>query len=170
MKGIYLASYKAKHKDFNIVYQDINGLRDIEGCMLQVDLSIYDYVIATPPCNYFSKARGSKKPSLYAEKTKHLLPDILNKLILLNKPFIIENVRNKPLFEKFGLFNLNCFVYFYGRHTYWTNVPFNPIGIKQEFDFSSGGKKLVSNSQGGNNVHTVINYWLEIIHCGNKEG
>lgn len=31
MRGIYLASYKAYHPKYNIVYQDINGKRDVAG-------------------------------------------------------------------------------------------------------------------------------------------
>lgn len=106
MKGIYLASFKAIHPDYNIIYQDINGKRDLAGDMLNIDLKNYDYIIATPPCNYWSKARGSNKPSKYALDTKHLLPGILKKLILLDKPFIVENVRNRPLFMKNGLYSL----------------------------------------------------------------
>lgn len=51
-KGIYLAAFKANHPNHNITYQDINGLRDIDGDMLQTDLTPYDFIIATPPCNY----------------------------------------------------------------------------------------------------------------------
>lgn len=163
-KGIYLASFKAEHSNYDIVYQDINGKRDLAGCMLSVDLSIYDYIIATPPCNYFSKARGNKKPSVYAENTKHLLPSILNKLIVSGKPFIVENVRNLPLFESLGLFNIGCFVYFHGRHTYWTNMAFNPSNILQKYDFSTGGVPIAKNIQGGDNVHLVIDYWLDTLH------
>lgn len=31
MKGIYLASFMAEHPNYDIVYQDINGKRDIGG-------------------------------------------------------------------------------------------------------------------------------------------
>lgn len=31
MKIIYLAAYKAEHPNWNIIYQDINGKRDIGG-------------------------------------------------------------------------------------------------------------------------------------------
>ena len=160
---IYLAAYKANHQNRKIVYQDINGKRDIPGDALEIDLLKYDVIIATPPCNYYSKARGNKKPSEYALDTKHLLPDILDKLIKINKPFIVENVRNKPLFIKEGLYNKNCYIYHVGRHTYWTNIMFNPNGIKQIQDYKYGGIKLVSNGQGGKNVHDVIEYWLDIV-------
>ena len=124
MKGIYLASYKALHEEHNIIYQDINGERDLDGDMLDIDLSNYDYIIATPPCNYWSRANYRRERSDYALKTKHLLPCILNKLIQLNKPFIVENVRNDNLFSKYGLLKLPLYIYKIGRHTYWTNIKF----------------------------------------------
>ena len=95
VKGIYLASFKALHSTHDIIYQDINGQRDIGGDMLEVDLSKYDFIIATPPCNYWSRANYRRDSSEYALKTKHLLIDILNKLVKQNKPFIVENVKKK---------------------------------------------------------------------------
>lgn len=162
MNGIYLGSYKALHLDFDIVYQDINGLRDLDDCMLDIDLSIYNYIIATPPCNYWSRANYRRDISAYAINTKHLLPDILDKLIDLDKPFIVENVINRPLMKKYGLFDKNCYVYFYGRHTYFTNIPFNLSNIK--FDIEKINNLSRSNRMGGKQVHFVIDYWLKLIH------
>lgn len=170
MKVIYLAAYKALHPNFDVTYQDINGLRDIGGDMMDVDLTPYDVIIATPPCNYFSKARGNRTPSKYALSTKHLLSDIIDKCISIGKPFIIENVRNKPLFIKMGLYDKACYIYTHGRHTYWTNLVFNPSSIPQEYDFRSRGVRVKSRkgmdgdyTQGGQNVHNVIDYWLEVV-------
>ncbi|WP_407463008.1 hypothetical protein [Methanobrevibacter sp.] len=39
MRGIYLAAFKAMHPNYDIVYQDINGKRDIGGDMMEVDLT-----------------------------------------------------------------------------------------------------------------------------------
>ena len=89
MIGIYLGAYKAAHPNFNIVYQDINGKRDLDGDMLDIDLDPYDFIIATPPCNYYSRAIGSRPHSQYALNTKHLLPAIINKLQYLDRPYII---------------------------------------------------------------------------------
>jgi hypothetical protein len=185
VKGIYLASYKALHANYNIVYQDINGKRDIDGDMLNTNLDQYDYIIATPPCNYYSRANYRRETSEYAQKTKHLLPNILDKLIELDKPFIVENVRNPNLFNKVNLFNKKCFVYIHGRHTYWTNIAFNPSNIKQENEYKLAvckkkddgtwfktGQIYIGNMnninskdrQGGENVHNVIEYWLEVLH------
>jgi site-specific DNA-cytosine methylase len=172
MKIIYLAAYKAHHPKYDMIYQDINGKRDISGCMLDVDLTPYDVIIATPPCNYYSRANYRRETSEYSLLTKHLLPTILNKLIEINKPFIVENVINFTLMKEFYD---QVFVYEHGRHTYWTNIPFNPSTIKQknEFDYRpimSGKNKgrlgdytPSSKRQGGQNVHNVIEYWLEVV-------
>ena len=162
MKGIYLASYKANHQNYDIVYQDINGERDIGGDMLGIDLSFYDFIIATPPCNYWSRANYRRETSDYSQKTKHLLPDIIDKLIKLNKPFIVENVRNYKLFNEYDLFNKDCFIYEIGRHTYWTNIVFNGSNIKQKND--NIHNISLKDRQGGFNVYNVIEYWLEIVN------
>ena len=165
-KGLYLAAFTALHPDYDITYQDINGKRDIAGDMLDVDLKDYDFIIATPPCNYWSRANRMRDTSEYALKTKYLLPSILTKLCNQNKPFIVENVRNSRLFKEYHLYDFNCYIYEFGRHTYWTNIMFNPTGIKQVYDFTLNGKRLHSRSkmQGGDNVHKVIEYWLDLIH------
>lgn len=135
MKGIYLGAYKAYHQRWNIDYQDINNKRDIGGDMMDVDLSKYDYIIATPPCNYWSIARGNRC-SQYSLDTKHLLPDIIDKLVKLGKPFIVENVRNvKRMTLENVLPRTDCNVYFVGRHTYFTNIEFDVSNIPQRQDF-----------------------------------
>ena len=174
MKGIYLASFKAEHKNYNIVYQDINGKRDLAGDMLEIDLTPYDFIIATPPCNYWSRANYRRETSEYSQKTKHLLPGILKKLENYKKPFIVENVRNTTLFEKNNMFDFNVNTYCIGRHTYWTNVSFTigellELHKKQTNDFYQSPKgtvRLKKNSQGGDNVSLVIEKFLEKIHGG----
>lgn len=160
--GIYLASFKAQHNGHSIVYQDINGKRDIAGDMLDVDLSSYDYIIATPPCNYWSCANYRRDFSSYSLSTKHLLPSILFKLYKLDKPFIVENVRNDPLFSSYGLFDLGLYVYKIGRHTYWSNIFFDSSDIVQK---SVGNIKYlsVSKRQGGKEVHEVIERFIETV-------
>ncbi len=172
-KVIYLASGRAKLKYDNVVYNDMYETADLKCDMLQVDLNNYDIILASPPCNYYSRARGSNPPSDYAKYTKHLLPTILNKVMKLNKPFIIENVRNKPLFKKLGLFNLPCFVYFHGRHTYWTNIMLDFRHIAQTFDFKRikgyGCVRLKKYVQGGENVNNVFDYFIEYVIENNKK-
>jgi hypothetical protein len=171
MKIIYLAAYKAHHPKWEMTYQDINGKRDIPGDMLDVDLTPYDVIIATPPCNYYSRANYRREESEYSQKTKHLLPTILKRLAYQNKPFIVENVINGVLFKKEGLFNLPIYYYEHGRHSYWTNIPFNPQTLIQNNEFEyrlmSNGKRGMftpsSKRQGGQNVHNVIEYWLEVV-------
>lgn len=167
-KVIYLASGRAKLKYPNVVYNDYKEKRDLICDMLIVNLDDYDILIATPPCNYYSRANNSRETSEYAQNTKHLLPCIIEKFIRTGKPFIVENVRNEPLFKKCGLYNYNCFIYKHGRHTYWTNIAFNPSGIKQEFDFKQipnyGCVRLKSYVQGGKNVNNVLDYFIDVVN------
>lgn len=168
MIGIYLAAYKAKHENVNLIYQDINEDRDIGGDMMEIDLSKYDYIIATPPCNYYSRANYRRETSEYAQKTKHLLPAILKKLCKIDKPWIVENVRNSRIFNKMKLYDLPCFIYIIGRHTYWTNI-LMMSDIEQTQDFKIHGKWIGNKTnekntrQGGDNVQKVIDIWLETI-------
>lgn len=161
MKGIYLASYRAFHEGHDIVYQDINGLRDIGGDMMDIDLSSYDYVIATPPCNFWSRANWRRYTSDYSLNTKHLLPSILQKLCSLDKPFIVENVRNEKLMKEYGVFNYPCFVYFVGRHTYFTNIFLCLDGVEQIFDDIHHTSP--SDRQGGINVHNVVEIFINTV-------
>lgn len=170
MKGIYLGAYRAYHPNYDLVYQDINGLRDIGGDMLDVDLSLYDFIIATPPCNAWSHANSENRLSDYALNTRHLLPDILNKLRYINKPYIVENVRNYPRFCKYGVLpRSDCLVYFVGRHTYWTNVLFNTM-VDYDYDFRTdpnGHCEYIGTDghrEGGKNVYRVMESWLKEIH------
>lgn len=172
MKSIYLAAYEAEHPDFDVVYQDINGKRDIGGDMMDVDLTPYDMIIATPPCNFWSIARGNRC-SQYSLDTKHLLPDILTKLIKLDKPFVVENVINKKRFAENGIYDIaKCNIYYIGRHTYFTNIDLTDEEIAElnrqnRQDFKYGGHTIqyedMSNKkhQGGYNVHLVIEHFLK---------
>lgn len=168
MKGIYLAAYEANHPDYDLDYQDINGKRDIAGDMMDVDLQKYDFVIATPPCNYWSVCNYRRDSSKYALLTRHLLPDIISKLCSIGKPFLVENVRNSTLFKKYNLYDFPCFIYFIGRHTYWTNVLLS-TDILQRQDFKSGGRVIKYSDmvnchhQGGFNVHNVVEHFLSIV-------
>lgn len=169
MKGIYLGAYTAIHPDYDIVYQDINGLRDVGGSMLDIKLDSFDYVICTPPCNYWSHANYDGRRSEYAVSTGLLLPEMLSRLEKLKVPYIVENVRNKSRFEKFGIIpREKSLVYFIGRHTIFTNIMFNTyIEFNYEFKLVNGhckdvGKK--SEREGGVNVHKIIEKWLYTIH------
>lgn len=124
MRVIYLAAYEALHPDFDVVYQDINGKRDLGGCMLDVDLTPYDFIIATPPCNFWSIARGNRC-SKYSLDTKHLLPDIIEKLAATGKPYVVENVINKKDLQKTAFMiwhrkQVVTFIILAGTHTLLT--------------------------------------------------
>lgn len=163
---IYLASGRAKLNYPYVIYNDLyEDSADLKCDMMSVNLEDFDILIASPPCNYYSRANSykSKESSFYAQSTKHLLPDIIDKFIATGKPFIVENVRSFPLFNKAGLFNKNCFVYFLGRHTYWTNVMINFSNFPQEYDFDSHGLRLKSYVQGGDNVNKVFDFFIETV-------
>jgi hypothetical protein len=177
MKGIYLASYEALHPEFDIIYQDINGKRDLGGDMLDIDLTPYDFIIATPPCNFWSIARGNRC-SQYSLDTKHLLPDIIKKCSKTGKPYIVENVINKKRFAENGIYDVanecNCFVYYIGRHTYFTNIELSNEEVdslhkqnRQDFKYHGNVIKYddMENKkhQGGYNVHLVVDYFLNKI-------
>lgn len=173
-KVIYLASGRAKLNHPNVVYNDYKEKRDLICDMMLVNLEDFDILIATPPCNYYSRANISRETSKYALETKNLLPGILDKFIKTGKPFIVENVRNEPLFKKLGLYDKNCFIYKHGRHTYWTNVFINMQGIPQEHDFKQipgyGCVRLKSYVQGGKNVNDVLDYFLDVVNERLKQG
>lgn len=175
-KGIYLGACRAYHENYNIDYNDITPgyhINIIED-MLKVALNKYDYIIATPPCNYYSRANYRRETSKYSLETKHLLPCIMEKLGKLNKPYIIENVRSYKRFKENGIIDIaekyGMFIYTYGRHTYFTNIMINLNGIKQRQDMVQGGAiikygdEMSKYRQGGYNVHNVIEYWLSYIH------
>lgn len=171
MIGVYLAAARARHNDYNIIYNDYDKKFncDLTCDMMSVDLEKYDFVIASPPCNYWSIARGNRL-SDYSKNTKHLLPDIIDKCINLGKPFIIENVKNNKRFLENNLFNKKCYCFIVGRHTYWTNLYIPDIQfLHQRQDFKTHGKVIKYNDmidnyhQGGYNVYVVIEYFLNYL-------
>ena len=166
MKGIYLCCGRARHFSHDIVYQDVDPrYGDLVCDVLDVDLSIYDFFIATPPCNWWSRANPYYKTSTYSLLTKHLLPDVISKLASFGKPFIVENVINKKRMTAEGIFKLSdslgLYHQFVGRHTYWTNALIN-LDCLQHQDFRYGGRRINKDghNQGGSNVHAVIEKWL----------
>lgn len=167
-KVIYLAAGNGKinNDNYDITYQDLEIKRDIGGCMLNVDLSSYDILIATPPCNYWSRANPYYKTSKYALLTKELLPKIIDRFIKTNKPFIVENVINKKRMftDNKDLFNLDNIIYFeHGRHCYFTNIYFDVSDIPTNQQFKYGGVYIGNKGkrQGGEDVQAVLERFLE---------
>lgn len=124
MTGIYLGACKANHPKYNIVYQDIDGKRDLDGDMMKIDLSKYDFIICTPPCNWWSIANPYYWKSEYALTTRHLLPCMLIKLGKQDKPFVIECVKNLKRYRENNIFRicewLDIKWQVVGRHVYFT--------------------------------------------------
>lgn len=176
MKGIYLFANRARHLNHDIVYNDIEERYkcDITANALSIPLDEYDFIIATPPCNWWSKANYRRNESDYALATKHLLPETIKTLAKQSKPFIIENVRNKPLMTEEGIFDLieknNLFSQFVGRHLYISNVWCN-LECPQIQDSKANGIWINGDGyrQGGTNVHRVIEKWIDYIENGGNQ-
>lgn len=171
MKGIYLAANRARHLNYNIIYQDIDEKNkcDLKGDMLDIDLTPYDYIIATPPCNWWSKANPYYWRSEYALKTRHLLPLILIKLGKQNKPYIVECVKNLKRYRDNHIFRI-CEMYnisyqIIGRHIYFSNKTID-LNCPQIQDFKIHGVRVNNDkyNQGGTNVYNVIEKWLKEIN------
>ena len=160
MKGIYLGAKKHRIAGYDIVYNDICQYDGIDLCcdMLAVDLKKFDYIIATPPCNWYSHANYRRDSSAYALSTKHLLPDILYKCQLLDKPFIIENVCNVNRLPK-----ADCYEFNFGQHHFYTNVfmfvPHKSYAVRQNKQYTNPNQR-----DGNYNVDLIIRLFLEIIH------
>lgn len=156
-KVLYLAAGKGKLTYPNVVYQDKFIKRDLGGDMLEVDLTGYDLIVASPPCNFYSRANYRRYTSKYSQETKHLLPETIKMLENLKIPVIVENVRNPNLLKDI-IANTKLFYYEYGRHVYFTNRIFSFVGIHQELDNIQA--KSVIDRQGGNNVNNVFNEFI----------
>lgn len=159
MKGIYLASRKHRIKEANLDYNDIIQYDGINkpGDMMLINLDEYDYIIATPPCNYYSRANYRRDLSEVAQSTKHLLPGILSKLALIDKPFIVENVCNKTLLPKTNFYEFN-----FGQHHFYTNV-FMLVYDKSYAERQNKQYKSQSKRDDNENVNLIIRLFLETI-------
>jgi len=161
-KILYLAAGHGKIDipNVQVVYQDLIVPRDLGGDMLEIDLDGYDLIIATPPCNYYSRANYRRNESEYSLKTRHLLPNIIYKLQRLDVPVIVENVRNKRLMNWF-IQSTSLFYHEFGRHSYFTNRLVDFSNIPQIID-NIQYKKNVSR-QGGFNVQLVLEHYIKSV-------
>ena len=159
---IYLASGKANLKIDNVVYNDYIIDREIKDDMINVDLTLFDLIVATPPCNYWSRANCNIN-SEYSQKTKYLLPLIIWKCIALDKPFIIENVINKKRMKFLDEVKRYCYYQEVGRHCYFTSHKIDLSVIPQKQDFKTGGVFINKGDdrQGGSNVNNVLEYYIK---------
>lgn len=168
MPGIYLCSRKDRYDNFDIVYNDIDAryLNDLTSSKrIVADCNFinyldYDFIIATPPCNYYSRANYRRETSKYAQDTKHLLPTILNTCTDFDVPFIVENVLNDSLLPH--QYDKYCRVFDFGGHRFWTNVIFD---ISDLVPVKQNKQNVCRNKRDGNaNVHMVIERFLASIH------
>lgn len=161
MKGIYLCARKHRLSGYSLDYNDVvyyPGITLLCSCE-DVDLASYDYIIATPPCNYYSKANYRREISKVALETKHLLPYCLDVCRRSGKPFIIENVENSSLLPKAD----DLYVFTFGKHTFYTNVFFLvPLGS----EVSQYKANVCRNKRDDNfNVDLIIRIFLETIQA-----
>ena len=170
MKGIYLFANRARHPNHDIVYNDLEEKYkcDITANAFDVQLDEYDFIIATPPCNWWSKANHKRNTSPYALATKNLLPKTIERLATQEIPFLIENVRNRPLMQKEGVIDLikkhKLFCQDVGRHLYISNI-WCELDCPQIKDFKRHGILVNGDKyrQGGTNVHRVVEKWINYI-------
>ena len=176
MKGIYLCANKARHPDFNIVYQDIDPKCkcDILGDMFEVDLTPFDFIVCTPPCNWWSKTNPYYYKSFYALSTRHLLPCALIRLAALGKHFIVEGVKNIKRYTENHIFRI-CAEYhikyqIVGRHIYFSNIDVD-LSCPQIQDFRYGGVRVNNDgyNPGGTNVYNCIQIWLNFVVNGGEK-
>lgn len=169
--GVLLGNEKTIH---HIDYVDIlkcdnkkNG-NFIQEDIMNINLEDYDCIILSPPCNYYSRGNYRREQSKYALETKHLLPDLLDKCLRINKPFIIENVRNKPMFTTMGLYDKSPFVYHLIRHTYFSNVMLDISNIPQDYEYIQRSKRTKEHNsrEGGINVERVFNHFIKVVENG----
>lgn len=165
LKAIYLCSGNANQdrSDIKITYNDLYIKRDIQKDWKNISLQNYDILIGTPPCNYYSKA-NYRKNSEYSQLTKNILPNMLKKFKNTNKPFIIENIRNRSTLKEIANW---CFlngirIIENGRHTYFTNI-YNFLPTYINIKNNNIQNKSSKNRQGDQEVKDTINQFLDLV-------
>lgn len=160
---LYLCAREHRIAGYDIVYNDIEpkyGCDLVCDC-LDVDLSPFDVLVATPPCNYWSKANNRfREFSKVAQMTKHLLPALMVSFHRCGKPYLIENVVNENLTPKPLDF---CFTW--GNHIWYTNVFF---AIPPRSCAVAQHKAQLSYGHRDNNVNVdiIIRCFLEAVCDG----
>lgn len=176
MLGLYLCARKHRLPGYNIHYNDIEyypGIDYVLDCRLLLRnisskfMRKYDYFIATPPCNFYSRANYRRNQSTVALMTKDLLPLCLEKLSKLKKPYIIENVLNDSLILKDDqiskIIKDNSIYYIkFGGHIFFTNIfMFN---FHKSWSHKQNKQNVCRNKRDGNyNVDLVIKEFLRIV-------
>ena len=178
MLGLYLCARKHRLAGYNIVYNDIDKSFN---CDITCDCrellnndnlgKRFDYFIATPPCNYYSRANYRRNQSTVALMTKDLLPLCLKRLSFIGKPFLVENVLNDNLILKdtciSKIISDNSIYYFkFGGHIFFTNIFI--FNFHKSWSHKQNKKNVCRNKRDGNyNVDLVIKEFLSIVICCN---
>lgn len=90
--GLHQAGFEVTGVDINP--QPRYPFKFIQGDALEADLSRYDFVWASPPCQRYTMAQNAAKN---ADAHPDLVPPMREKLEAWGGPFIIENVVGAPL-------------------------------------------------------------------------
>lgn len=165
IKVIYLCAKDHRLKlidGVKVYYNDIKAYLkplDFECDCLDVDIEEYDLLIATPPCNYWSKANYRRESSKVAQDTKHLLPVILHRFAASGKPYIVENVQNEPLMAR-EINDLYAFYWFVANnHMFFTNALCDLFDMK--YPPQNKAKLQYGHRDDNYVVDFVFNRWLE---------
>lgn len=95
--GLYRAGFEVTGVD--IEPQKNYPFKFIQADALTVDLSGFDFVWASPPCQAHTSLKGAAwDKKSYVEKHPDLIPATRQKLQRSGLPYIIENVQGAPLF------------------------------------------------------------------------
>lgn len=95
--GYYMAGFEVVGVD--IEFQPRYPFRFIQSDMFDIDLSEYDFIHASPPCQGYSITRH-----LHKEKAHDLLVDRVRTFLKASgKPYVIENVVGAPLINPISL-------------------------------------------------------------------
>ena len=148
---------------FDIKYNDKFIKRDFTCDCFDVDISNFDIFIGSPPCNFYSKANYRRYISDYSLDTFSILPTMLKLFYNSGKPFIIENVINKPLmFRVINDLPLDIFYFEAGRHCYFTNIYFH---FNDKFSKADGIAHMSQKKrQGSGGVNLVFSRFLSFCY------
>ncbi len=117
--GIHRAGFDVTGIDISL--QPNYPFRFILGDALEADLSGYDFIWASPPCQRFSRMSNCRNGLL--EKYPDLIASVRNKLVEFGKPFVIENVVGAPLKNPVMLCGAMFGLKTYRHRIFESNIP-----------------------------------------------
>lgn len=143
---------------FDIVPQPNYPFEFFQDDALAQDLSHYDFIWASPPCQAYSfssqhlRNKGVEYPDLL-EKTRELL-------VSSGKPYIIENVVGAPLIKPVRLCGSHWYpeLKVFRHRLFESNIPLKGVDCNHE------NLSVMKRRGDGGNIYTVAGHW-----AGTKE-